>query len=278
MNADKIVVHDLHFAYDGGDDVLKGINLCFNNSLTALIGENGSGKTTFVKLLKGLLKPVSGSIYINGQNIATTTVAKLAKSIGLVFQNPNDQIFKHTILDEVMFGPLNIGQSINQAKYNAEKALEIVGLSDYKLTHPYDLGLSDRKLICIAAVLAMDNEIIIFDEPTIAQDYRGKERIKRIIKDLRNQGKLVIAIIHDMDFVAETFERVIVFHDGLVLLDGDTRTVFKAQELLQKSQLELPHITQLAHKFGFSDPLLTIDEFIMNLRAKKHYHFPNSKK
>lgn len=272
MNTNRIVVQDLRFAYHESEEIIKGINICFNSSSTALIGENGSGKTTFVKLLKGLLSPVSGSIYINGHNTATTTVAKLAKYIGLVFQNPNDQLFKQTIIDEVMFGPLNIGQPILQATYNAEKALEMVGLSDYKSVHPYDLGLSDRKLVCIAAVLAMNTDIIILDEPTIAQDYRGKERIKEIIKELRDQGKLVIAIIHDMDFGAETFERVIVFHDGHVLLDGDTKTVFKEHSLLKKVHLELPHITQLGRKFGFPEPLLTIDDFVNYIKEQNHLH------
>lgn len=270
MNTDRIVVQDLRFAYHGSEDVIKGINLSFNCSSTALIGENGSGKTTFVKLLKGLLKPVSGSIWINGHNTATTTVAKLAKHIGLVFQNPNDQLFKQTIIDEVMFGPLNIGQPILQARYNAEKALEMVGLTGYKSVHPYDLGLSDRKLVCIAAVLAMDTDIVILDEPTIAQDYRGRERIKQIIKELRIQGKLVIAITHDMDFGAETFERIIVFHDGRVLLDGDTNTVFKESDLLKKFHLELPHITQLGRKLGFPEPLVTIDDFVDCIKNRTH--------
>jgi energy-coupling factor transport system ATP-binding protein len=269
MNTDKIIVQDLRFAYHEDEEVIKGINLSFNSSSTALIGENGSGKTTFVKLLKGLLKPRSGSICINGHNTITTTVAELAKDIGLVFQNPNDQLFKKTIIDEVMFGPLNIGQPILQAKSNAEKALETVGLSDYKLVHPYDLGLSDRKLVCIAAVIAMNTDIVILDEPTIAQDYRGKERIKQIIKELKDQGKLVIVIAHDMDFVAETFERVIIFHDGHVLLDDDAQTVFKEHSLLKEFHLELPHITQLGRKFGFPEPLLTIDDFVNYIKNRK---------
>ncbi|NLW47391.1 MAG: ATP-binding cassette domain-containing protein [Firmicutes bacterium] len=270
MNTARIVIQDLRFAYHESEEVIKGINLSFNRSATALIGENGSGKTTFVKLLKGLLRPISGSIYINGYNTATTTVAKLAKYIGLVFQNPNDQLFKQTLIDEVMFGPLNIGQPILQAKASAEKALEMVGLSNSKLIHPYDLGLSDRKLVCIAAVLAMDTDIIILDEPTIAQDYLGKEKIKQIIKELRDQGKLVIAITHDMDFGAETFERIIVFHDGHVLLDDDTKTVFKEHDLLKEFHLELPHITQLGRKFNFPEPLLTVDAFVDHIKNRNH--------
>lgn len=276
MTSNRISVQNLHFGYDKETPVLKGINLNFNDSATAIIGENGSGKTTFVKLLKGLLKPVSGSIYLKGQNTAGTTVAKLARDIGLVFQNPNDQIFKSTVLDEVLFGPLNIGQTMAQAKFNAEKALDLVGLSQFNQVHPYDLGLSDRKLVCIAAVLAMDTEIVIFDEPTIAQDYYGKERIKQIIKTLRNQGKLVITISHDLDFVAETFERIIVFHDGQVLLDDHPQAVFQDQALLKDAHLELPSITQLGRRLGFKNTLLTIDELIKQIKSKTWYNETNS--
>lgn len=276
MTSNRISVQNLHFGYDKETPVLKGINLNFNDSATAIIGENGSGKTTFVKLLKGLLKPVSGSIYLKGQNTAGITVAKLARYIGLVFQNPNDQIFKSTVLDEVLFGPLNIGQTMDQAKFNAEKALDLVGLSRFKQIHPYDLGLSDRKLVCIAAILAMDTEIIIFDEPTIAQDYCGKERIKQIIKTLRSQGKLVITITHDLDFVGETFDRIIVFHDGQVLLDDHPRAVFQDQALLKNAHLELPSITQLGRRLGFKDTLLTIDELIEQIKYKTWYNETNS--
>ena len=215
-----IQVNDLRFSYTAQEEILAGINLKFDGLSTAIIGQNGSGKTTFVKLLKGLLKPTAGTISILGTDTKTATVAQLAKSIGLIFQNPNDQIFKNKVLDEVMFGPLNIGFSSVDAKISAIHALKLVGLQDKTDENPYDLSLGERKLISIASIVAMDTPIIIFDEPTIAQDYEGKKRIKDIILSLRKAGKLVLTIIHDMDFVAETFERVIVFKHGTVLLDG----------------------------------------------------------
>ncbi|TCL68484.1 energy-coupling factor transport system ATP-binding protein [Hydrogenispora ethanolica] len=257
----KIEVTGLHFSY-GAEAVLRGITLSFDTTPTAIIGQNGAGKTTFVKLLKGLLKPGAGSVVINGSDTRETTVAQLARQIGLVFQNPNDQIFKNTVIDEVMFGPLNIGQSAADARRNSLQALEMVGLSGNLTAHPYDLSLSERKLVSIAAVVAMQNGIIILDEPTIAQDYAGKERIRRIIRDLRAQGRLIITIIHDMDFVAETFERVIVFQDGKVILDGDARTVFGATDLLYRAKLEPPHVTQLCKRLGYRETFLTVEEFI----------------
>lgn len=258
----KIEVRDLHFSYNKEDKILKGISLNFDREPTAIIGQNGAGKTTFVKLLKGLLKPDSGDIFIMGINTRETTAAELAKYIGLVFQNPNDQIFKNKVLDEVMFGPLNIGQDHKKAKENSLRALDMVGLKELYDKNPYDLSLSERKLISIASIIAMETEIIIFDEPTIAQDYTGKEKIKGIIKELVKRGKLVLTIIHDMDFVAETFDRTIVFQDGKVLLDGSTREVYSNSGILYDAYLEPPHVTQLCNKLGYNDTFLTVDEFI----------------
>lgn len=258
----RIEVSDLHFSYNVGDEILKGINLSIDRESTAIIGQNGSGKTTFVKLLKGLLKPDSGDIFINGKNTKETTAAELAKHIGLVFQNPNDQIFKSRVLDEVMFGPLNIGQNQKDAEENSIKALEMVGLKEIYNKNPYDLSLSERKLVSIASIVAMEPEIIMFDEPTIAQDHAGKEKIKAIMRRLMESGKLVLTIIHDMDFVAETFERVIVFQNGRVLLDGTARDVYSQEDILYSAYLEPPHVTQLCNKLGYKDTFLTVEEFI----------------
>lgn len=258
----KIEISNLKFSYNEEEEILKGINLSFDNRSTAIIGQNGAGKTTFVKLLKGLLKPTAGEIIINNINTKIATVAELAKHIGLVFQNPNDQIFKNKVIDEVMFGPLNIGQSKEKSLENSINALKIVGLLQHKDENPYDLSLSERKLISIASIVAMDTDIIVFDEPTIAQDHYGIEKVKAIIKDLASQGKLIITIIHDMDFVAETFERTLVFAEGKVLLDGDTREVYSKREVLEQAYLESPNVTQLCEKLEMEDTLLTVGEFI----------------
>lgn len=257
-----IKVKNLDFSYKIGSPILKNINLSFDNRPTAIIGQNGAGKTTFVKLIKGLLKPVGGNIYYGGKDISSQTVAMLAGKVGFVFQNPNDQIFKNKVIDEVMFGPLNIGMDAQIAREKSMEALSCVGLSDFVEENPYDLGLSERKLVAIASVLAMDTEIIILDEPTIAQDFKGREIIKSIVRKLTGDGKLVITIIHDMDFVAEVFERTIVFAEGKVLLDGKTRDVFDDGEVLRRAYLEQPHVTQLCKKLGYKQVYLTVEDFI----------------
>ncbi|WP_199906188.1 energy-coupling factor ABC transporter ATP-binding protein [Coprothermobacter proteolyticus] len=267
-----IEVDNVSFAYTEGIPVLKNVTFSLNSGSVAIIGQNGSGKTTLVKLLKALLKPNTGDIFIKGVNTKETTAAKLAKTVGLVFQNPNDQIFKNKVLDEVMFGPLNIGQSVEEARENAIRALETVSLVDKKEENPYDLSLSERKLVSIASILSMNTDIVIFDEPTIAQDWWGKTKIKNIVRDLVDCGKLIITITHDMDFVGECFQRVIVLSRGELLLDGPTREVFSKEDVLRTAYLEPPYVTQLCRAIGYGGVFLSAEEFV------KYYEssLPNS--
>jgi energy-coupling factor transport system ATP-binding protein len=258
----RIEVKNLRFSYRRGEEILKGIDLTFDSESTAIIGQNGAGKTTFVKLLKGLLKPTEGDIFIKGKNTTEVTVAKLAREIGMVFQNPNDQIFKSKVIDEVMFGPLNIGQGMKEAKRDSLKALELMELSNKVDENPYDLSLSERKLITIASILAMDTDIVILDEPTISQDYFGKIKIKNIVKELAARGRLVITITHDMDFVAEISERVIVLNKGEVILDGSAEEVFFRDDILKSAYLEQPNITQLCKRLGYDRTFLALEEFV----------------
>ncbi len=257
-----INVSNLSFSYEKETPVLSGIDLAFDQRTTAIIGQNGAGKTTLVKLLKGLLKPYDGEILIKNIDVQKVTAAELAKTVGLVFQNPNDQIFKQRVLDEVMFGPLMIKMDKDVAKQRALQALAMAGLADKADMNPHDLSLSEKKLLCIASVVAMDTDIIILDEPTIAQDYAGKEKIRHIINFLKAKNKLVMTIIHDMDFVAENFERTIVLSEGKVLLDGDTRYVFSQKDSLREAHVEAPGITQLARELGIKETVLSIEEFI----------------
>lgn len=258
----EIVVSDLHFGYVKDVAIMNGINITLSGKPTAIIGQNGAGKTTFVKLLKALLKPDKGDITIDGIKTADSTAAKLAATIGLIFQNPNDQIFKNKVLDEVMFGPLNIGQSTETAKFNALKMIELVGLTGKEDENPYDLSLAERKMIAVASILAMDTKIVIFDEPTMGQDIEGKKKLATIIKELYAQGKLVLCILHDMDFVANTFERTVILSEGRVMLDEETRIAFSQEQLLIQARLDQPHLTQLASRMGYKGVLLKDSELL----------------
>lgn len=265
----QLEIKNLHFSYQESSEILTGIDLLLDERSTAIIGQNGAGKTTFVKLLKGLLRPTKGEIFFNGQDIGQQTVAQIAKNIGLIFQNPDDQLFKHTVLDEVMFGPLQMGLSKAQAKSEAQKGLTLLGLEGLEKTNPYDLGMSARKMVSIAAILAMDTQVVIFDEPTIAQDKAGKQRIRQVIHQLRREGKTVLSILHDMDFVAETFERAIVFSKGKVLLDGSVKEVFRQTNILKEASLEEPTTTQLSRALGHEEPFITAEALIAYEKEKR---------
>lgn len=253
-------IENLGFHYLPGIPVINKLTLSLDKRPTAIIGQNGAGKTTLVKLLKGLLKPKAGTILLEGEDISNQTVAKLAKKVGYVFQNPDDQIFKSQVLEEVMVGPLNIGMTRKEAQIHAREALEMVGLLSTEEENPYDLDLSDRKMVAIASVIAMDPQVLILDEPTIAQDAKGRAVLGELICAMTKKGKSVLAILHDMDFVARYFDRVIVMAGGKVISDGPKEEIFYEKESLLKARLEPPHITELCQLLGYEGVFLTAED------------------
>nr|MBO2477819.1 cobalt ABC transporter ATP-binding protein [Bacillota bacterium] len=263
-----IEARNVHFHYTPGVPVLTDVTLSIGPGATAIIGQNGAGKSTFVRLLNGLLKPVSGTILVNGVDTRTQTVASLARTVGLVFQNPSDQLFKSRVIDEVMFGPLNLGFSRDEAEARAREALAQVGLQGVETRNPYDLGLAERKLVTIASVLAMGTSVIILDEPTIAQDHAGVRRLGAIVDELAAAGRTVITITHDMNFVARHFRRVVVFGQGRVLADGDAASVFSRPDILHQTGLEAPQITRLAQALALGETPLTVEQFVDLVRRR----------
>ncbi|WP_349667108.1 ATP-binding cassette domain-containing protein, partial [Lacrimispora sp.] len=260
LGQDIFTIKDLGFHYIPGAPVIENLTLSLDIRPTAVIGQNGAGKTTLVKLLKGLLKPRAGTVLLEGEDISGRTVAQLAKKVGYVFQNPDDQIFKNQVLEEVMVGPLNIGMTRKEGEQRAREALEMVGLLHAEKENPYDLDLSERKMVAIASVVAMDPKVLILDEPTIAQDARGREVLGQLIRTMTERGKFVLAILHDMDFVARYFERVIVMAGGTVISDGPGEKIFYEKDTLTKARLEPPHITRLCEILGYEGTFLTTED------------------
>ena len=206
----------------------------------AIVGQNGSGKTTLVRHLNGLLRPTEGRVLVGSTDASTLTVAQLAGRVGLVFQDPDRQIFAPSVRAEVEFGPRNLGMRSTRLREAVREALEATGLADVERENPYDLGSSRRKLLALASVLAMSTPVLILDEPTTGQDLRGVATVTRVIEAASAQGRTVIAISHDMRFVAEAFDRVVVLRQGRVILDGTPASVFgePSWELLRSSYLE----------------------------------------
>ena len=241
------------FVYPDGTRALDGIDLSIAAGETvAIVGQNGSGKSTMVRLLNGLLRPTEGRVTHDGEEIGAMRVAALAARVGMVFQNPDRQIFAGKVRDEVAFGPRILGRTAAEAAEAAEAALEAVGLSDAIESNPYDLGYSRRKLLALASVLAMGTPVVVLDEPTTGQDARGIARVQRVVADLAAQGRTVIAISHDMRFVAESFGRVVVMGAGRVLLDGSPADVFAEANwaVLTSTYLEPPFSARVGARAG----------------------------
>ncbi len=190
------------------------------------------------------------------------TVAQFAARVGYIFQNPDDQLFKPSVWAEVTFGPKNLGWEAEKIELHARQALKTVGLSGVSERHPYDLSFTQRKNVALASVLAMDTPVIVFDEPTTGQDYAGTEQMGSIIAGLREQGKTLITITHDIDFCAEHFERTIVMAGGRILLDGSSRSVLSQAGILAQTYVEPPQMIRLASRLGMATAPLTVDEFI----------------
>lgn len=240
-------VESVSYRYPAGVLALDRVSLHVEAGETlAIVGENGAGKSTLAKQINGLLKPSQGRLLLGGCDTQEYTAAQLARQVGLAFQNPDDQLFAQTVKQEVAFGPRNLGFNEERILHQTEMMLDWVGLPDAADTHPYDLPLSQRKLVVIAAILSMDTEIVILDEPTVGQDRRGIERIGGIVKQLHGKGRMVIVISHDMDFCAEYCRRVVVMADGRILADGAARQVLYQQQLLRSAAVEPPQIARLA--------------------------------
>lgn len=263
----NIQISDLHFTYPSGVQALRGISLTIaTGEQVAIVGQNGAGKTTLVKHLNGLLQPTSGSILIDDWNTRQHSVAKLASRVGYVFQNPDEQLFSKNVGTEIAFGPRNLGYNGDQIQALVKDALEMTELSDKTETNPYDLSTTWRKMVALASVIAMDTPIVIFDEPTTGQDAANIARIANVIKTLRERGKTVITITHDIDFCAENFARVIALSQGQVLLDGNANDVFAQDEILASTYVDPPQLTRLAKRLGLKRTVRNQEEFLTALK------------
>lgn len=206
---------------------LDGIDLQFvPGERVAIVGQNGSGKTTLVRHLNGLLRPTSGRLLFDGEDVARRSVAQLARSVGLVFQDPDRQIFAGSVRAEVEFGPRNLGLRGARLRTAVDEAIGQVGLEGETSTNPYDLGVARRKLLALASVLAMQTPVLVLDEPTTGQDLRGTRIVRDVIEAVHAAGRTVLAISHDMEFVANAFDRVVVLRTGQVIGDGTPASVF----------------------------------------------------
>jgi energy-coupling factor transport system ATP-binding protein len=253
MSGIGLATEGLGFVYPDGTRALTDVTLSIAaGGRVAIIGQNGSGKSTLARHFNGLLRATEGSVTVDGQPVGNTHVAELARKVGISFQNPDRQIFSANSRSEVAFGPKNIGLRHVELERRVNDALLQVGLLPMAEANPYDLGFSERKLLALASVIAMGTPAIVLDEPTTGQDADGVARVKRIVAQLSGEGRTVVAISHDMNFVSEAFERVLVMRDGRLVLDGSVDEVFGQQNwpTLESTFLEPPLSARLGARLG----------------------------
>ena len=267
-----IQVQSLSYRYPDGTQAITEISLEISKGeFIALIGQNGSGKTTFSKCLNGLFKPSAGDVIVEGLNSKNTPIVQMVRRVGYVFQNPDHQLFNSNCWDEIAYGPRNIMLPEEEVKIRVEEAAGVVGLPErYFTEHPFFLTKGLRQRVAIASILALRPQVIIVDEPTTGQDARQSYEIMDFLKDLNeSHGHTVIIITHDMPIVALYVRRVIVMGIGKLLLDGPTDEVFKQSDVLAQTFLEPPQITQLAQvaiSLGYNPGTLSVDQMVEQTR------------
>ncbi|MEM2974988.1 MAG: ABC transporter ATP-binding protein [Candidatus Bathyarchaeia archaeon] len=241
-----IEVKDVFFTYPSGVEALKGVSLTINDGeFVAVMGQNGAGKTTLVKHFNGLLKPTKGDVYVDGVNTKEVSVAKLARTVGFVFQNPDHQLFSETVEAEIAFALRNFGFEENIIEKRIVWALNLLGLTQYRTTSPFMLSGGERKRVALASVLAWDPKVVVLDEPTIGQDHQQKEKLRQFIIQLKTQGKTVVVVTHDVEFVAECNPRVILMAEGKIVADGMARDILTDEKLVTQASILPPQVTQI---------------------------------
>ncbi|WZL72601.1 energy-coupling factor transporter ATPase [Clostridiaceae bacterium 35-E11] len=271
----SIVIENLTHIYNPNSPfettALDNVNITIEKgAFIGLIGHTGSGKSTLIQHLNGLLKPSSGKIIVNGFDITQKDVKlrEIRQKVGLVFQYPEHQLFEETIYKDVAFGPLNLGLDEKEIDKRVREAMELVGLSveEVKDRSPFELSGGQRRRVAIAGVVAMKPEVLILDEPTAGLDPKGRDEILDQIKDLHYKYKMTIILVsHSMEDIARLVDKIVVMHQGRVALTGKPKEVFQHVNLLESIGLGVPQITYLMKKLQsigkpVKDDILTIEE------------------
>ena len=230
-------ITDLRYSYEGGRRALAGVSLTIQpGEAVALVGPNGAGKSTLVLHLNGILMG-QGSVRVAGVELSSRTVHEVRRKVGVVFQDPDDQLFMPTVFDDVAFGPLNMGLSEAEVRLRVTEALSQTGLAGFEERAPHHLSGGEKRAVSLATILGMQPEILVLDEPTSGLDPRGRRRVIELLKPL-SQTRLVVS--HDLELVLELCARVVMMDAGVIVADGPAREVLADAPLLAQHGLEVP--------------------------------------
>lgn len=238
MSHHYITIDKLSYRYPDNTQALIDISLNITHGESvAVIGANGAGKSTLLLHCNGCILPQEGSINIGGLPVTKKTLKHIRKTVGLVFQNPDDQLFMPTVYDDVAFGPMNLELPLEEVKKRISNALEVTGISSLKDRPPYKLSVGEKKLAAIAAVLALEPDILILDEPTASLDPYARKNLISLLKTFKHTK---IIATHDLDMVLELCERTVILGKGKIASDSATKNILKNQKLLKENHLEKP--------------------------------------
>jgi energy-coupling factor transporter ATPase len=243
----KIKVEELTHKYPDGTQALNGANIDVRDGeFLAVLGANGSGKTTLLKHFNGLLKPASGSVTLDNKALSAFKSGEVFRKVGMVFQDPSDQLIAPTVEEDVAFGPTNLGLNYDDVMNRVNTALELVKMKEFAKKAIHALSYGQSKRICIAGILAMEPEVLILDEPTSGLDPDGVKTVMKILNDLnKKQGITIILATNSVDLVPVHMDRVAIMDKGVVLQEGTPEGIFTDSEKLNSLKLELPQIAQL---------------------------------
>ena len=234
-------VRDLHFSYNDEKHALNGVDVkIYEGEKIAVLGSNGAGKSTFFLSINGVLKPHAGEVIYRGEKITKKRLNHLRKNVGIVFQDADNQIIASTVMSEVAFGPMNLKLPREEVLRRVDKALDYMNITEFRDRPPHYLSGGEKKRVSIADIIAMESEVIIFDEPTAALDPLNAQMLEEVLRKMGEEGRTILISTNDVDFAYRWAERVLVFHQGKIIADDTPLRVFQQEELLKKANLRHP--------------------------------------
>ena len=241
-------VKNIKYSYNKDYQALKGVSLKVEEGeMVALLGKNGAGKSTLFLHLNGIYEPDEGQVFIDGEELKydKKSLLRFRQKVGIVFQNPDDQIFAPTVEEDVAFGPLNLDLPMEEVQKRVTEALARVGMSGFEKKAPHHLSGGQKKRVAIAGILAMKPKYMVLDEPTAGLDPQGVEDLSKLLKELNAEGITIIISTHEVDLVPNYASRVFVLVDGLLIAEGTPKEIFAQPEILDKANLKVPIVTEL---------------------------------
>ena len=246
----QLSTENLSFTYPDGTQALKNINIEIEKGeKVAIIGPNGAGKSTLFSHFNGFTEPTSGCVKIEDKPISfeKDELLKVRQKVGIVFQDPNDQLFAPTVKEDIAFGPMNLGLSYDEVEKRVEDALKMVGMENYEDKTPHHLSGGQQKRIAIAGIIAMKPELMILDEPTAGLDPDGVEKVLNIMNQLNEEGMTLIISSHDIDMISKYADKIFVLYNGEIIESGNKNKIFSDMELLKKAHLRTPITTEILY-------------------------------